>query len=837
MSLVPIGLRAQEPTAVVVPGARYEAGGLRSWLVGTDYRNLWTTPITVPVLNLETFAGGLTATETGGGRQTRSLRLRGADGREYAFRSVAKWPAGAADPDMAGALLGYFIQDQVSSMVPGAPVAASRISAGVGIPHAQASYFVMPDDPALGEFRETFGGMFGTIEERPGEEVPGGPAFGGFPEIISTDDMLDLLEEDASHRADVRSYLFARLLDLVLGDWDRHEDQWRWGRRDTPTGTEWIPIPRDRDYVFSDYDGAILGVVRRFVPNAVTFEHDPLPALDGLLLNARDLDHKLLAGLERPVWDSVALDLSHKLTDEVIDHGIAALPPAFQELEGLSIRSRVQVRRDRLPELASAFYARLALVPRVYATDEDEVATFFREADGSVRLTIVPVEGDAAGRTTFERTFRYPETKEVRLYLRGGDDRGVVYGGGPRGMILRLIGGGGDDVLADSATTRGRTSLHDSGDDNLLISGRSTVIDRYEYIAPDDDGTDGLVRIPTPDQGTLIEVRPLAWYSSTRGALLGVSATATRFRFRRHPYHARGEFRLRFATQWADFEAEVRGSYQPANPALLFVGEAEASRIDALRFYGFGNETPDDGPSAMYVVRREILGGRALGQYQLRPGVGVSAGVAGYYSKPWVVEGSPLESGSPLGVESFSAMGVSSELSFMRKESREDVGISHRLSIRGSAFPLTSASGSGYSILETHAGLQVPLTAAGSTRLAARAGGRYAFGDYPFFESSFLGGIETLRGFPQWRYAGDGMVYGGVEAMAPLMRLPIGFNWRTGVFAFADAGRVFLEDESSSRWHTAPGIGLSLKALTYEVRLTYAHGPKGRMYLELGTPY
>src|SRR5690606_8374755 len=123
-----------------------------------------------------------------------------------------------------------------------------------------------------------------------------------------------------------------------------------------------------------------------------------------------------------------------------------------------------------------------------------------------------------------ERTFVYPETKEIRVYLRGGDERGVVRGAGPKGMTVRLIGGGGDDVLADSVTAGGTTSLHDDGADDVLIPGATTVIDRYEYEEPNDEGVEGLVRIPTPDQGTLVEYRPLAWYSSTRGAVLGVGA-------------------------------------------------------------------------------------------------------------------------------------------------------------------------------------------------------------------------------------------------------------------------------------------------------------------------
>jgi hypothetical protein len=280
----------------------------------------------------------------------------------------------------------------------------------------------------------------------------------------------------------------------------------------------------------------------------------------------------------------------------------------------------------------------------------------------------------------------------------------------------------------------------------------------------------------------------------------------------------------------------MRGEYQPVNPSLSFAGEAEASRIDALRFYGFGNESSDSEPSSTYVVRREILGGRAEARYELDEGFNVAAGIAGYYSNPWVIGGSPLQLQAPLGIGSFSAAGLTSGIS-LGTEPDDSLGLIHRVAVRGSAFPISSESGSGYATAESHGALQIPLTEAGSTRISARAGGRYAFGDYPFFEASYLGGVETLRGFPQWRYAGDGMVYGGIEAAAPLMRLPIGFNWRTAVFAFVDGGRVFLDGEDSDRWHTAPGVGLSLKALSYHVRLTYAHGPEGRVYLELGSPY
>src|SRR5687768_18431839 len=83
-------LSAQGPqpgtdSVTVVASTVYEAGGIHRALLGDNYRDLWATPIRVPVLNLATYGGGLVATELGGGKQTRSLRLRGPDSVEYAF--------------------------------------------------------------------------------------------------------------------------------------------------------------------------------------------------------------------------------------------------------------------------------------------------------------------------------------------------------------------------------------------------------------------------------------------------------------------------------------------------------------------------------------------------------------------------------------------------------------------------------------------------------------------------------------------------------------------------------------------------------------------------------
>src|SRR5262245_11044454 len=91
-------------TRTVVAGAQYQASGVHELFLGADYRELWATPIEVEVLDLRTYASGLTPVRRVGGMQTRSLALKGGDGKAYTFRSLDKNPAAALPPDLQGTL-------------------------------------------------------------------------------------------------------------------------------------------------------------------------------------------------------------------------------------------------------------------------------------------------------------------------------------------------------------------------------------------------------------------------------------------------------------------------------------------------------------------------------------------------------------------------------------------------------------------------------------------------------------------------------------------------------------------------------------------------------------
>ncbi|HET7248709.1 MAG TPA: hypothetical protein VFI79_02615, partial [Gemmatimonadales bacterium] len=151
----------------VAAGERYRVGFLHRFLLGAHYRDLWATPVAVAVLDLTTFAGGLRPTQCAGRRQTKSVRLQGANGHTYVFRSVDKDPTQALPPDLRQTFAREILQDQTSSAHPGAPLVVAPLLEATGILHATPSLYVLPEDPRLAGFDCVYAGMLGMIEERP----------------------------------------------------------------------------------------------------------------------------------------------------------------------------------------------------------------------------------------------------------------------------------------------------------------------------------------------------------------------------------------------------------------------------------------------------------------------------------------------------------------------------------------------------------------------------------------------------------------------------------------------------------------------------------------------
>src|SRR4029453_8326402 len=89
---------------------------------------------------------------------------------------------------------------------------------------------------------------------------PGTRGFGGSLETSDGEEMWKRLRESPAVRADSRAYLKARLVDQLIGDWDRHRNQWRWAR--VSGADRWQPIPEDRDQAYVCFEGLVISLLR-----------------------------------------------------------------------------------------------------------------------------------------------------------------------------------------------------------------------------------------------------------------------------------------------------------------------------------------------------------------------------------------------------------------------------------------------------------------------------------------------------------------------------------------------------------------------------------------------
>ncbi len=139
-------------SVVVIPGDIYAAGSLHRFFLGSNYRDVWTTPIKVPVLDLRSFHGGLRPVKEGGGKQAKSLRLIAPDSSEYVFRQVRKTKT-ILGPEYDHTIIEYIVRDEGSASHPTAAIAAAPMLRTADVLHPSPKLFFMPDDPLLGKFR------------------------------------------------------------------------------------------------------------------------------------------------------------------------------------------------------------------------------------------------------------------------------------------------------------------------------------------------------------------------------------------------------------------------------------------------------------------------------------------------------------------------------------------------------------------------------------------------------------------------------------------------------------------------------------------------------------
>jgi hypothetical protein len=630
--------------------------------------------------------------------------------------------------------------------------------------------------------------MLGTLEERPNEGEDGAPGFAGAIDIKSTEKMLEAVGEEPAVPVDARAFLAARLLDLFLGDWDRHADQWRWGLVDGGKGRRWIPIPRDRDQALSRYDGFVLSLARRTRPELLEFGEDYAGPAAATWIG-RHLDRRILGGLERTVWDSTARSLQAALTDAVLDDAIARQPAEYAS-ETPRLRAALAARRDGLVDYADRVYELLAREVDLYASGRSDHATVRREGD----RTEVVIRAAGVAQPIVHRRFLHRETREIRIHLGDGTDSAEVGGsGGPR---VRLVGEGGADRMI-AAPGAGGVKFYDTGD--RTVAEGASLSRRPAPVPP-----------PVRDWGSSVLVDPLISASSDFGLVLTPRLTWDKFGFRQVPWARRVRLSVGYATGLSTGRVLLEVEDPLESSTTVFTLRGLASGFETVHFFGVGNGTTDEEEREFYRVHQQT--------YELRPGVRLHLGGA------WqaelgagvrVVHTDPGEENAdriigllqPLGTGTVGRAGVGASL----ERDTRDVALGARtgtlIRARVAEWPATWGDDDGAfgrAGLEVHGYLS---PGGGPVTIGARIGGEGVWGEVPFDELAYLGGINSLRGYRENRFAGDQSAYAASEVRLRVARFRSFVPGEFGIFAAGDVGRVFTTGGGSESWHRSGGGG------------------------------
>jgi hypothetical protein len=781
--------------------------GLGRVFWGDHYRDAWTTPIEVMVLDLRSFAGGLTPLKRGGGQQTKSLRLLGANGKTYSFRSIDKDPSAALPPVLRTTLAADVLQDQISSQHPVGALVCCALLEAAGILHARPQLVVMPDDSLLGEFREEFADMLGMIEERPDENDDSLAAFAGAERVIGSDELLDKISESPAHRVNARALLKARLIDLYVGDWDRHLDQWRWARFSADSAKGWYPIPRDRDQVFSRLDGVFPEIAQLRVPQLVGFSEE-YSSIFSLHWNARELDRRFLAGLERPTWDSVIAEIVGAFTDSVIEQAVRRLPPEVYAVDGAWLETALKRRRSGFARAANDFYRLLADQVEVSGTDVSENLQLTQLPDGRLDISLTELVQGAT--PYFSRRFDPHETREIRILLHDGDDHVAVTGSQQLGMIVRIVGGAGDDTYQlDSPTTSVR--IYDARGSNRVegVAPGSTPIDgkRYRKNRRTAPRYWGSMQMPT---GRM-------WYSTDFGLLVGGGISLHSYGFRKDPYATRSRVYAAGSTN-GRYDLSIDHDIRTENSPLHTVFKLRATSFDVAYFYGFGNQASELGTSDLHSVQRGLFVFEPMLAVSRDHSLDFSFGPTIRYSKTWGNEGKFIATlpdlyGSgvfgEIGLALAARLDTRPDMSLEEIEQLEDLA-GFGLTVEGSLFPTAWDVEHTYGQVEAVATAYIPTAVLPHTVLALRTGGETVLGEHPWFDAAYIGGLGSLRGWRSQRFAGDGALFGSAELRAYLTDFNFIMPQLLGIFGSVDGGRVWVDGDSPGGWHVGYGGGIWL---------------------------
>jgi len=773
--------------------------------MGNNYRKEWSTPIALKMFNLRKEQGGFKIISLGGGKQTKSLKLEDKNGKEWTLRTVEKDPEKALPQNLRGTLAQDVVADMISASDPYAALVVPTLAKALRVPAAQPRYFFVPDDPALGKYRVYFANRVATLEDR--NPVPDN-------DTKSTSKILNKLYEENDHKVDQPKVLTARLLDMLIGDFDRHADQWKWGTEDTGKGKLYYPVPRDRDQAFFNSDGLLVKILSKNKMRFLQGFKKNIKDINGANFVARDFDRSFLNKINEKQWKEITDSFIFKITDRIIDEATAKYPRELRPSVFKNAAATLKSRRDDLALESMKYYKFISKEVTVTGSNQEE---YFHITNDSGFLKLNVYKKNAKSDTSlllYSRSFDPKITKELRLYALNGDDKVEIDADVSSPIQLRIIGGKGDDTF----NLKGNVSnyLYDlTQEKNVLLNAKRT-----------NNKMSGNVEV-LDYKNTGYQYKQLSFpminlgFNAEDGLLLGLGFHKRTYGFRKDPYATDQKLTTLIAPGNDNaYKLKYVGEFNQVVGKNDLVLNTEFVNPTLNNFFGIGNQTIYDKNNniSFYRVRYKYVAADLLLRKRFNEVLQVSAGPSylHYWNKFKDNKNRILGKPSLQGIDSAS---IYSQKDYVGLKAKLDINF-----VNNELFPsrgitwytefskMYGANKNSQNLTKLQSDMTIYAKVSDLSRLSTvlRFGAGHIYTkNYEYFQAVTLGANNYLRGFRKDRFSGSSMAYASAELRYKLFRLKSHFiPGDVGILGFYDIGRVWKKGESSQKWHNSTGAGV-----------------------------
>ena len=774
-------------------------------LWGQNRRTEWATPVLVPITMLDTIYGGLKVDEIGGGNETRSLRLKSSKDKEYALRSIRKSRKDVVPPGSENTFVEDIIDDAISSSHPYGAFALPYMLEKAGIYHAEPKLIYVPRQKTLDTLNDRFGNDLYMIEQRPDGDWTEADNLGNFKEYSNTEDLIEKLLEENDHRPDQYTYIKARLFDMMIGDWDRHEDNWRWGKKESDETKIYVPVPRDRDQVFYTIQGFLSKQVVKAA--ALTymqhFDHK-VGNMKAFNWEQRYLDRFFTNELEFEDWMKAAKSLQESITDEVIIESVKGLPPEIYSVSGQELIEKLKSRREQLPDIVRDYYPFIAEEVEITGTEDREYFEVKRLDSGKLALSVYRIKksGEKENKPYYQRNFIPSETKEIRLFGIKEEDIFMIEGSDK--IITRVIGGPDKDSIVQTA---GKVFIYDNKENSIqarsakLRLSSDTDIHKFEY------------RGYTYDKKGIM---PEIFYDYADRFYVGLGFGIKNYKWRKEPFANTHNFGVRYSISQNAFSAYYSALFPKLIKNIDLFIDANYDAIRWINFYGFGNETESINGIHYYRMHsREWTAGAGLRREFGKNTIKLGA----FYLNAKIKTDTAIHASkfsSTADPELFKPYEYGNlKLSYSYVDINDTIVPTRGILAFGSGVYSNNFTDQdffqNYSVM-----INGFLPLGKKFSLSIKAGGSTIVGNsnlqnnVQVFQHAVIGGPESLRGYRWERFWGKTAYYNNNELRFITNLKSYIMNAKAGLLVFFDNGRVWTSNDNSNTIHTSYGAGIIL---------------------------